>query len=187
MGATGAVLLAAGGGSRFAGPGHKLLAPINGRPLIARSLGNLTASGLTPAVVITGAVALDEWITADIDRIHNPDWEQGMATSLAVAVRWGTDRGLDAVVVGLGDQPDIAPDAWVAVALASRTPIAVATYGGRRGHPVRLGREVWDRLPTTGDQGARAVMARSPELVTEVACDGDPADVDTVEDLNRWR
>ena len=187
MGATGAVLLAAGGGSRFAGPGHKLLAPVRGRPLIAHALGNLAASRLAPALVVTGAVALDAWIGPDLDRIHNPDWERGMATSLALAVGWAGERGLDAVVIGLGDQPDIAPGAWVTVANETRTPIAVATYAGRRGHPVRLAREVWGRLPTTGDQGARAVMAGSPELVTEIACDGDPADVDTVEDLNRWR
>jgi len=184
---TAAVILAAGGGSRFAGPTHKLLADLDGRPLVAFALQNVLDSGLVPLAVVTGAVDLGPLIPSSFTVLTNPAWEDGQATSLRVAVRWAEDIGVEALVVGLGDQPSIEPSAWRAVAEATATPIAVATYRGRRGHPVRLHRSVWARLPVTGDAGARSILAQSPELITEVACDGDPADVDTVDDLARWR
>jgi CTP:molybdopterin cytidylyltransferase MocA len=65
--------------------------------------------------------------------------------------------------------------------------VAVATYGGRRRNPVLFSRAVWPLLEAelSGDEGARAVLRRHPDLATEVPCDGvgDPADVDTAEDL----
>ena len=79
----------------------------------------------------------------------------------------------------------ILPETWQLIASAEG-PITVATYNGQRRNPVRLGREVWDLLPTVGDEGARTVMREYPELVTEIACGGDPTDIDTVQDLARW-
>jgi molybdenum cofactor cytidylyltransferase len=180
------VLLAAGGGTRFLGPQHKLRADAAGRPLVSYALAALAASGLARLAVVTGAVALDDLLPPGVEPIPNPAWERGQATSLAAAVAWARPRDVDAIVVGLGDQPGVTPSSWLAVATTTATAIAIATYDGRRGHPVRLAREVWDRLPTEGDAGARSLIAGEPALVTEVACAGDPTDVDTIEDLARW-
>lgn len=180
-----AVILAAGGGTRFGGDTHKLLAPVRGHPLIRWAVGAAVAAGL-PTVVVVGAVDVTDAI-ADLPAtvIQNGRWIEGQATSLRVAVGVALAEDHDAIVVGLGDQPFLAPSAWVAVA-ASPAAIAVATYGGRRGQPVRLAAEVWPDLPTTGDEGARDLLSGNLHTVAEVACEGDPADIDTQEDLRRW-
>jgi CTP:molybdopterin cytidylyltransferase MocA len=181
-----AVVLAAGGGTRFQGATHKLLAPFRGRPVVAWAAGAPVAAGL-PTLVVTGAVDVGEALAGlPVELVANPRWAQGQATSLAVAVAVARAAGRSAVVVGLGDQPLLEASAWRAVADADGAPIAVAAYGGRRGQPVRLGAEVWDDLPPEGDEGARRLVAAGRWPVQEVACDGEPADIDTQEDLRRW-
>ncbi|MHB1497886.1 MAG: nucleotidyltransferase family protein [Acidimicrobiales bacterium] len=181
----GAAVLCAGGGSRYrpSSGEHKLLAPFRGRPLVSWALEHALGAGLEATVVVTGAVDIAGLLPAGVTRVENPSWESGIASSLQCAVVAARRLGLDAIVVGLGDQPLVPAPAWRAVAV-SCAPIAVATYGGARRHPVRLDRSVWAELPTTGDEGARALMRRRPGLVEEVACEGDPFDVDTVADLS---
>ncbi len=185
------VMLAAGAGSRFHGDVHKLSAKIaehGGITVIERSLDSALAAGIGPVVVVTGAVAdvVPPHLTDAVTLHHNPRWRDGQITSLRAGIDAARALGATAVVVGLGDQPFVDPSAWRAVAEA-KGPIAVATYGQRRANPVKLDAEVWDLLPTTGDEGARALMRVRPELVREVACAGSPADIDTTEDLRRWQ
>jgi molybdenum cofactor cytidylyltransferase len=177
---TAALVLAAGGGSRFGGDGHKLLAPFRGKPLVTWALD--AANVLDELIVVTGAVELP--LPANAREVRNEHWSDGQATSLAAGI--AAAAGHDAVVVGLGDQPLIPAEAWRLLAAATATPIAVATYGGRRRNPVRLAAEVWPLLPTEGDEGARSLLRNRPQLVTEVACPGEPADMDTQEDLATW-
>ena len=183
-----AVVLAAGGGTRFAGTGHKLLAERDGRSVVEHAVAAAHAA-LGNVLVIAGAAQLPSAVTTmpGVRVVHNPRWEEGQATSLATALELaGGDDAIDAVVVGLGDQPDITPEAWRRVA-ASPAPIAIATYDGRRRNPVRLHRSIWGLLPTTGDEGARALTRLRADLVEEVPCSGSPGDIDTLEDLQRWQ
>ena len=183
------VVLAAGAGERFrasGGVGPKQLARVDGQPLVVRAAAVARAAGLDEVVVVAGAVDLSD-SGLPVLVLDNPRWREGIATSLQVAVRRAEAAGHDALVVGLADQPGVTIEAWRAVAAASdEPPIAVATYDGRRGNPVRLARSVWPELPDTGDEGARALIRRRPALVQAVPCDGRNDDIDTLEDLDRW-
>jgi molybdenum cofactor cytidylyltransferase len=180
-----AVVLAAGAGSRFGGPGHKLLAEFRGRPLVWWALSAAAAAHLQEVAVIVGAVDLGAAVPEGVTVIENPEWASGQASSLQRAVSWAIERQHEALVVGLGDQPLVPSAAWAAVA-ASPSPVAVATFDGERRPPVRLARSVWSLLPTGGDEGARVLMKQRPDLVGEVACQGEPVDIDNEEDLSRW-
>jgi CTP:molybdopterin cytidylyltransferase MocA len=183
---TAGLLLAAGGGTRFESDAYKLLAEFRGRALISWAIDAVTAAGLDEVFVVIGAVPIGrDLVPEPATIVENPSWERGLATSLQAGISAAVGSGHQAVVVGLGDQPLVPADAWRAVA-ASDSPIAVATYDGRRRNPVRLHESVWPLLPATGDEGARALMRERPDLVGEVPCGGEPADVDTVEDLDQW-
>ena len=183
-----AVVLAAGGGSRFTGSTHKLLAERDGRAVVDYAV-EAAVAGIGDVLVVTGATPLPDSVVASpaVRILHHPGWAEGQATTLAAAI---------AVAEG---EPDIErgrrrarrptvvpPDAWRSVA-ASTAPIAVATYDGLRRNPVRLHRSVWPLLPPTGDEGARALMRLRADLVKEVPCSGSPDDIDTLEDLLRWQ
>ena len=178
-----AAVLAAGGSSRFTGATSKLLADFRGRSLVQWAIDAALDAGLDETVVVTGAAEVP--VPARATNLHNTAWAKGMATSLQVAVAHARARGHDVLVVGLGDQPLGPAAAWRSVAAAG-APLAGAPIGGRRRPPGALASSVWHLLPTEGDEGARALMAERPDLVTEVACDGEPADIDTAEDLARW-
>lgn len=188
------VVLAAGAGSRYDGIGHKLTAelvePATKRTstVIERALANALASDVGPVVVVTGAVpdVVPGTLADAVTTHHNPRWADGQITSVRAGIEAASAIGATSVVVGLADQPFIDPSAWRAVADAPG-PIVVATYDGRRANPVKLDAEVWELLPTSGDEGARALMRVRPDLVREVACEGSPADIDTTEDLRRWQ
>lgn len=199
-----AVLLAAGGGSRFAGPTHKLFAPLPAtdhrpaEPVVARSLSAAVEAGVGPIVVVTGAVEVDEIVARaiagvggtapEVTTARNERWNDGQMTSVRTGIEVAASMGAQRVVVGLADQPGITPEAWRKVAAADADAlIAVATYDGRRGNPVALHSDIWHLLPDAGDEGARALMRLRPDLVVEVPCSGSSDDIDTEEDLRRWQ
>ena len=191
-GTQGAVVLAAGGASRYTGSQHKLLTPLQGRPVVRWVLEAVARSGISPVIVVTGAVDLTAVLAEplpgepEVIVVPNPRWRSGMASSLQIAIDVARTRGLEAVVVGLGDQPGVPASAWRSVATTA-APLAVATYEGKRRNPVRIHAELWDLLPHEGDEGARSLVRQRSDLVAEVACEGSADDIDTVEDVAQWR
>lgn len=197
-----AALLAAGGGSRFLGPTHKLLAPLGDATVWEQSLRRVVAAGFDHVVVVTGAVDLphpagvsdDDSMTTPVTQPivtfrHNPDWATGQAGSVLLAVAAAEELGADRLTIGLADQPFVTSEAWRTVASApDDCRIVIATYEGRPGpNPVRLHRTVWPLLPQSGDSGARRLITEHPSWVCRVDCVGSSADIDTLEDLDRWK
>ncbi|SDM01810.1 nicotine blue oxidoreductase [Nonomuraea maritima] len=174
------LLLAAGSGSRLGRP--KALVEYAGERLVDRGVRLLEEGGCHPVVVVLGAAAVQ---VRGAVTVRNPDWASGMGSSLRVGLA-ALPPQTRAVVVALVDQPLIGPGA-VRELIVSGADLAVATYGGRRRNPVLIGREHFAGVAelAVGDVGARPYLAAHPELITEVPCDayGDPADIDTPEDL----
>ncbi|MEM8706697.1 MAG: nucleotidyltransferase family protein [Actinomycetota bacterium] len=180
-----AVVLAAGEGSRYAGDTHKLFAEIDGRPVISHVIDAARAAEVDEVIVVSGAVDLGPFVPDDVTLIHNEQWAEGQATSLRAAVGYAESRRHDALVIGLGDSPGVTTDVWNQVA-AVDADLASARYGNDLRPPVRLSASMWASLPVSGDDGARALMRQRPDLVRPVPVEGDPRDIDTLEDLRRW-
>jgi molybdenum cofactor cytidylyltransferase len=184
----GGLVLAAGAATRFGAP--KQLAALDGVPMLEHSLHTMTAAPVGRVVVVLGSGA-DE-IAAKVD-LHGADalvcsrWEEGQSASLACGLAELAD--CEAVVVTLGDQPRVSPDAIRRVIAARNGAAAVrATYGGNPGHPVLLERELFEQLRNvTGDKGARNLLLSVPVL--DVPCDdlGGGEDVDTPAELDALR
>jgi molybdenum cofactor cytidylyltransferase len=191
-----ACILAAGLGSRWqadGGAGHKLHAILpDGRMLLEAAVDAPCQAGLT-VLVVAGAVEvpfLED--RPGVLVVHNPRFAEGQATSLQTAVQVAEARGDEQLLIGMGDQPWVAPETWAAVANRLTTPgrpIVIPTIDGQRGQPIGLRKAVWSLLPKSGDAGARILIGRAPELVEELACSGNLRsliDIDTPGDLSSW-
>lgn len=153
----------------------------------------MLAAGIGDCVVITGAADISQVLEAvggdSVVAIHNPDWSSGMRSSVMLAISHARSRGASQIVVGLADQPFVEADAWHLVAHAD-ADIAVATYEGRRGNPVKLSSNVWQEFENSHgdpDAGARSLVERHLETVAFVPCPGSDRDIDTREDLDTWK
>ncbi|MFF3492678.1 NTP transferase domain-containing protein [Streptomyces sp. NPDC002795] len=190
-GAVAGLLLAAGGGRRLGGR-PKALLEHRGRPLVEHAVRILRAGGCDRVHVVLGAAAGDVRERAVLEGCQvteNPDWEEGMGSSLRAGLEALADTEADAALVLLVDQPGIgaAAVARVLAAYGSPASLAAAAYGGERGHPVLFGRDHWAGIAASasGDRGARAYLKERAGVLELVEC-GDIAeayDIDTAADL----
>lgn len=180
------VVLAAGKGSRFEGPSHKLVQLLHGATVLGTTLDNVLASGLPVIVVTTAAVAAEAArAVASRDVIVLPDAKaaRGVAHSIAAGVAARADA--PGWLVLPADMPLIRPDTLRAVADAlPGQAVVFAQYQGRRGHPVGFSSELLSELlALEGDEGARRLLARYPSQAVQVNDAGILVDIDTERDL----
>ncbi|MEU7650253.1 nucleotidyltransferase family protein [Streptomyces huasconensis] len=185
------LLLAAGGGRRLGGR-PKALLEHRGRPLVEHAVEVLRAAGCTRVHVVLGAAADAVRARASLPGcvlVDNPEWEQGMGSSLRAGLASLRGTGAGAALVSLVDQPGIGAAATARVRDAYRSPstLAAAAYDGLRGHPVLFGSAHWAGIEATavGDRGARDYLRAHADALTLIEC-GEVAeayDIDTAEDL----
>jgi molybdenum cofactor cytidylyltransferase len=186
-----AVVLAAGRSNRMGGP-NKLLAEIAGRPLLRIVVEEALASHAKPVIVVVGHERADvEKALAGlpVQLIHNPDFAQGLGTSLKAGIA-AVPAEADGAIVCLGDMPQVDAsliDRLIAAFDPDRGALIVMpTVEGRRGNPVLWSRRFFpDLMAIEGDVGARHFIGRYSEAVVEVPLEGRAAlvDVDTPEAL----
>jgi CTP:molybdopterin cytidylyltransferase MocA len=181
------LILAAGDGSRFGAARSKLLADLEGRPLLEHAVAAACAvPELDRVVVVLGARAEEIMRGVEFGRaevVLCPEWESGQSASLRCGVR--ALAGAEKVIVTLGDAPLI-----TAAAIArflDQPPGARAVYRGEPGHPVVLGAPQLEAAITgiSGDRGARDMLRNGPLIECDDVCSG--RDVDTPDDLEAIR
>lgn len=175
------VVLAAGSGSRFGGPKAPL--EVDSERLVDRSVRILREGGCDPIFVILGAW---EGSVDDALVIVNHGWEEGMGSSLRVALQAVTDSSeADYALITLVDLPGLTSESVQRVATADGG-VAVATFDGERGHPVRIPREHFRELIDTvsGDEGARSFVSQRDDVVlVEIGDIASGKDIDVPSDV----
>jgi molybdenum cofactor cytidylyltransferase len=190
-----AIILAAGRSTRMVGA-NKLLQEIGGKPLVRIAAEQTLASRANPVILVTGHQR--EQVEAavaglDLRVVHNPDFAEGLGTSLHTGVA-ALPQEADGVVVCLADMPQVT-STLIDRLITAFDPeqgalVALPTVDGRRGNPVLWARRFFpDLMKIEGDTGARTLLAVYAEAVTEVPMEGNAVliDVDTPEMLASLR
>ncbi len=180
------VILAAGRSSRFGSA--KLIAELDGRPLVRHVLDTAVDARLTPLVIVVGP----EDTLAGIDlrparQVVNPHPDEGLSSSVRIGLAaLADDPEVSGAVILLADQPRVRA-ATIRALLDAPTaaPLVAPAYADDDApNPVLARRQAWrlaDEL--VGDRGFSPLLAGHPELVQRVPMPGANPDVDTPDDL----
>ncbi len=191
------VVLAAGAGSRYSTtPGAKLLAEVEGEPMLARVLAAVREFGPAATVVVLGhgADRIERAIAwGDELRVRNHEPGRGLASSLQVGFDTlrALPRKFDGAFVALADQPRLSAGVMRTLAVASQDPdgraAVVPRYSGEAArNPVLLMRSAWAWVDECdGDMGLAALLTARSDMVQVVQVRGSMPDVDTPADLTR--
>jgi len=202
---TAAIILAAGSSSRMGAGRHKLLLPLAGRPVLVHVIDATLASQARPIIIVLGHQAKEVrahlapyFEHLNIIITENPDYLQGMSTSMHMGLRTlianeetSSASMVDSALIMLGDQPLITPQmidtlvtTWRIIGLRIVAPL----YDGKRGNPVIFDASLFaELLATTGDEGGRSVIERHRQELATVEVNDSMAnyDVDTWEAYQR--
>jgi molybdenum cofactor cytidylyltransferase len=180
------LVLAAGRSLRMGGE-NKLTCEVAGRPMVAHAVAAACSSTCAQVLLVTGFQArrIEAAVAGHpITVVHNPDYLDGLATSLNCGLAALPDD-IDGAAILLGDMPCVTAadiDRLLAAFTAPRPAIVVPSRGGRRGNPVLWPRRHFAALRAIrGDSGGRRLLDELEAEIVSVAFDSDAvfADVDT--------
>ncbi|MCW9035717.1 MAG: nucleotidyltransferase family protein [Rhodospirillales bacterium] len=190
-----AIILAAGKSQRM-GANNKLLAEIDGKPMIRRVIEQVQSSTADSIVVITGhnSGELSKALGDFKGRcVHNPDYGEGMSTSLRCGIE-ALEQNIDGALVILGDMPKVSSNHINKLIDAfdpeNSVEACLPVYENKRGNPVLWGRRYFDDIRAiSGDKGARDLILKFENKITLVnmSDDGIFVDVDTPESLEKLK
>jgi molybdenum cofactor cytidylyltransferase len=192
----GAIILAAGMSKRMGEP--KLLLDLHEKPVFRYAVEAAAAARLHPVILIGGEhVEQFKAHTGDLPvEVHaNPDYAEGMASSLRCGIAALNDRA-DGALVFLADQPYV-PSVVIHTLLneygksrMNGIRILRPSYNGKPGHPVLFDRAVFPALAAIqGDEGGRSVIRQNPHMVKTVPFENAlwGSDIDTKEDYIKMK
>jgi len=189
-----ALILAAGPSTRFGSP--KQLIPWGSTTLLQHIIEMAAETDVKSTWVVLGASIeqiLETVDFRDAGIVENPEWDEGIASSLRVGLDAIARQGeADAVLILLADQPLLDPEVVEAILRRYEETGAAAVvpkYRYQRGNPVLIDRSLWSRVMSLeGDQGARTLLQAHPEWVEEVWFSTPmPRDIDTERDADELR
>lgn len=187
-----AAIILAAGQSRRMGRVNKLLAPVDGKPMVRWAVEAAAGSAAEALIVVVGhearqvRAALADF---DVTFVENPDYAEGISSSVKRGIAALTDT-VDGALVCLGDMPRVTSGAIDSL-IAAFNPvegreICIPTWQGKRGNPTLIGRRFFPEIQEiTGDVGARYLISAYPDLCCEVEMSGNAVlvDVDTQQAL----
>ena len=187
-----AALVLAAGESRRMGDANKLTIPVDGSPMVARVVDALQQSRVQRVIVVTGhePERLKEALSGrDVEFVHNPDYTEGIGSSVRAGVAALGDD-VDGALVALADMP------WVSAEVINRLidaftsdsepSIFIPRFGGQRGNPVLWGAQHFpELLALAGDVGGKALFQRHASAICYVDVESASVnlDVDTPDAL----
>jgi molybdenum cofactor cytidylyltransferase len=184
---------------------HKLLLPLGDRPVLVHVLTAALESQAHPIVVVLGhrathirSVLADHLPASNLSLLENPNYQQGMSTSLHTGINalvkqdvsanpdHASHQHVDSAMILLADQPLITShiiDALIDTYQATKKPVVAPLYNGKRGNPVLFSASLFPELLTvTGDEGGRSVIQRHREDVASV----EVGNVQASYDIDTW-